>query len=141
MRFEHRFVEDIPDALEPQVLYIALDCGAVVHLCACGCGNESVTPLGRTDWSIIYDGETISLSPSVGNWSFACRSHYFITKDNVRWAPKWSSKQIDEGRQDDRAMKSGILMPDKDVGSESVAPLPGHAKEGWMKRLRSWWAG
>ena len=141
MRFEHRFVENIPDKLEQQVLYIALDCGAVVHLCACGCGNESVTPLGRTDWSITYDGETISLTPSVGNWSFACRSHYFVTKDIIRWAPKWSTKQIGEGRQYDRALKNGVVRPDKNVASESAAPQPAHAIESWMSRLRSWWAG
>lgn len=105
MQFKHQFVDDIPERLEAKTLYVSLECGTVVHLCACGCGNESVTLLGRTDWSITYDGETISLLPSVGNWSFPCRSHYFITRDEIRWAPAWTDLEIEAGRLRDRALK------------------------------------
>lgn len=140
MRFQHRFVEDIPDTLESQMLYIAIDCGAVVHLCACGCGNESVTPLGRTDWSITYDGETVSLSPSVGNWSFPCQSHYFIKKDNVRWAPKWSDKQIDAGRRYDRQLKDSDLTSES--SSKATNPVDtSHVRTNWVRRAVKWLAG
>ena len=27
-----------------------------------------------------------TLDPSIGNWSFACRSHYFMRKGRVVWA-------------------------------------------------------
>jgi hypothetical protein len=72
----------------------------------CGCGNEVVTPLSPTDWRLLYDGEGISLEPSIGNWSFHCRSHYWVRKNRVVWAPGWSRAQIDGGRASDRIAKS-----------------------------------
>jgi hypothetical protein len=42
----------------------------------CGCGKKVVLPLHPTHGKLTYDGETVSLSPSVGNWSFPCESHY-----------------------------------------------------------------
>jgi hypothetical protein len=38
---------------------------------------------------MVFDGKTISLDPSIGNWSFPCQSHYWITSSEVRWVPKW----------------------------------------------------
>jgi len=137
MLFEHRFVEDIPDALEPHVLYIALDCGAIVHLCACGCGNESVTPLGRTDWSVIYDGETASLSPSVGNWSFPCQSHYFIKNDMIEWAPKWTAEQIDVGRRIDQSLKHGLEIKSEDKPKHTTVTSNTN-DAGLLRRIINW---
>ena len=37
-----------------------------------------VTPLKPTDWKLTFDGKTITLYPSIRNWNFACRSHYWI---------------------------------------------------------------
>ena len=64
-----------------------------------------VTPLSPTDWSLTYNGESISLSPSIGNWSFECRSHYWIEKGTCRWAGPWSKEQIEAGRTHDRRAK------------------------------------
>ena len=64
---EHQFVESVPDELEPGVLYVSMDDAITVHLCACGCSNQVVLPLHPTGWRLIYDGETVSVSPSVGN--------------------------------------------------------------------------
>ena len=135
MQFQHRFVDSIPKTLEPRILYIALYCGAVVHLCACGCGNEAVTPLGRTDWSILYDGESISLHPSVGNWSFPCRSHYLITNDEIVWAPQWSTEKIEEGRYRDRTLK-GLESPSAGPDASIVEVARPHIN--LMSRLRGW---
>ena len=140
MRFQHRFVEDIPDTLEPQMLYIAIDCGAVVHLCACGCGNESVTPLGRSDWSITYDGETVSLSPSVGNWSFPCQSHYFIKNDNIRWAPKWSKQQVEAGRRYDRQL-NGLDQPFVNGVNAAIPVDTSQVRANWFQRAVKWISG
>ena len=79
---QHKFVDPIPDEISPDTLFISLEYGTCVHLCGCGCKNEVVTPLSPSDWKLTYDGETISLHPSIGNWSFDCRSHYFV-KNNV----------------------------------------------------------
>lgn len=140
MRLEHRFVEDVPETLEQHVLYIALDCGTVVHLCACGCGGEAVTPLSRTDWSINYDGETVSLWPSVGNWSFPCQSHYFIKRGEVRWAEKWTASQIEEGRRTDRELKDGVSVMPKLEKVAGATDKP-QGRGGWLSRAIEWIAG
>jgi hypothetical protein len=82
----HKFVEFIPETLEDRVLYVSMIYGTVSHKCGCGCGREVVTPLTPTDWKLIFDGETISLHPSIGNWNYPCRSHYWIRNDRVLWA-------------------------------------------------------
>lgn len=84
--FEPRFTSRIPEHLEDGILYISTDCNAVIHKCACGCGEEVSTPLGKRGWKLLYDGERVSLSPSIGNFSYPCRSHYFIRENNVIWA-------------------------------------------------------
>lgn len=101
----HKFVDFIPEKLDEQVLYISLTYKTAIHKCCCGCGKEVVTPISPTDWKIIYDGETISIYPSIGNWSFDCKSHYWIENNRVKWANKWSREEIDEGRKYDRNAK------------------------------------
>ena len=105
-RFDHRFVEFIPDRLEDGVLYVSMAYATVTHRCACGCGKEVVTPLSPTDWKLIFDGETVSLDPSIGNWSFPCRSHYFIRNGAVRWAADMTQAEIARGRAADHAVKT-----------------------------------
>jgi len=102
---QHKFVEFIPDELASDTLYISLDYGSVVHKCCCGCGEEIVTPLSPTDWKIMFNGETVSLHPSVGNWSLPCQSHYLIKENQIVWCGKWSETQIQSGRKVDSAIK------------------------------------
>jgi hypothetical protein len=101
----HEFVEFIPDDLQEGIIYISIAFATAVHKCCCGCGKEVVTPLSPTDWKLIFDGETISLSPSIGNWGFDCRSHYWITRNRAKWARQWSNKEIQRGRTYDRRAK------------------------------------
>mgnify|MGYP001432868461 CR=1 FL=1 len=101
----HKFVEFIPELLENDTIYITIEYSTAVHKCFCGCGNKVVTPLSPTDWRLIYDGETLSLYPSIGNWNFDCRSHYWIENDRVVWAEKWSKKKINFNRKQDRLAK------------------------------------
>jgi hypothetical protein len=102
---QHKFVEFIPDIIEDGVLYISIEYCTVVHKCVCGCGNEVVTPLSPTDWEIRFDGKSISLDPSIGNWSFECKSHYFISRNKIRFARRWSDWKIEEGRFEDAQRK------------------------------------
>ena len=37
-------------------------------------------------WILDKEGALLSLSPSIGNFSFPCKSHYFIKKNCVQWA-------------------------------------------------------
>lgn len=95
----HEFIEEAPDELDDGVLYISMEYRTTLHLCCCGCGNQVVLPLRPTAWRLTYDGETVSLAPSVGNWSFACRSHYWIRDSRVRWAGGWTDEQVAAGRR------------------------------------------
>lgn len=102
---EHEFAQFVPNELAGGTLYISVEYGTCVHRCLCGCGNKVVTPLTPTDWTLIFDGETVSLDPSVGNWSFECRSHYWIDRSRVRWAAGWAQTKVDAGRAHDRRHK------------------------------------
>jgi hypothetical protein len=93
MNVQHRFVEFIPNDLEDGILYISLKYCTAIHKCVCGCGNEVVTPISPTDWHLTFDGKTISLYPSVGNWNFDCESHYWITNNKIRFAKKWEVRE------------------------------------------------
>jgi hypothetical protein len=85
----HEFVELIPDVLEDGVLYISISHCVAVHKCVCGCGNEVVTPIAPSGWELSFDGETVSLSPSIGNGYLACRSHYWIQRNQLRYVKTW----------------------------------------------------
>lgn len=94
------FADFIPDALEPGVLYLALEFGAVMHLCASGCGERISTPLHPAQWSMRFDGESVSLSPSIGS-GLDCGSHYWIRDGAVVWAPTMTKEQFAQGRARD----------------------------------------
>jgi hypothetical protein len=102
---QHKFVELIPEQLEEGVLYISLQYCTAVHKCVCGCGNEVVTPISPTDWKVTFDGETVSLNPSIGNWNFKCQSHYWIQNNKIRHSVKWTDEEIAEGRKSDHRRK------------------------------------
>lgn len=91
---QHKFVEFIPDTLEEGVLYITTEYATALHKCACGCGQEVVTPLSPKDWKLIFDGKTVSLYPSIGNWRLPCRSHYWIENNQIIDANRWSFKTV-----------------------------------------------
>ena len=105
IKLTHKFIKHAPDRLEDGVLYISIDYSTAIHKCFCGCGEEVVTPISPTDWKLIYDGETVSLYPSIGNWSLNCRSHYFITNSRVEWATNWTNSQIKRARKQDELRK------------------------------------
>lgn len=98
-RFEPRFVTSVPAEVERGVLYVSTEFATAIHSCACGCGREVVTPLAPNKWSMTYDGETVSLRPSIGNWNFRCRSHYWIGyAGRVEWARTWSDQEVARSR-------------------------------------------
>ncbi|QEG01561.1 hypothetical protein Mal15_56380 [Stieleria maiorica] len=131
---KHRFVVHFPDELEPGVLYISIEFKSVSHLCCCGCGEEVVTPLSPADWRIIYDGESVSLNPSVGSWTLACRSHYVITRGQVRVAGQWTDEQIAAGRRRDR------LATERQFGNAVQQPASRESNNQVVEKPRSWFA-
>ncbi|MEP1152194.1 MAG: DUF6527 family protein [Balneola sp.] len=108
----HKFVEYIPspENQEEGVVYITTTYNTAVHKCFCGCEQQVVTPLSPTDWRVTYDGESISLYPSIGNWSYECRSHYWITNDKVVWTEDWSEKRIQLNRNADKKLKEQVYL-------------------------------
>lgn len=114
---QHRFIDGFPDRLQPGFLYISIEFASMSHLCCCGCGREVVTPVSPKDWKFTYDGASVSVHPSIGNWSLPCRSHYIIQSGRVRWAGDWSDEQISAGRQRDLIAKRG-------AGNQPASPAP-----------------
>jgi hypothetical protein len=91
--FRPVFVTQVPEALEEGYLYVSMPYATAIHLCACGCRWQVITPLRPGRWRLTFDGR-VSLRPSIGNWSFPCRSHYFIDSDRVAWARPWAEDEI-----------------------------------------------
>ena len=94
MKISHQFVELIPETLDQRVVYISIKYRTASHLCMCGCGNKVVTPIRPERWQLSYDGQSVSLFPSIGNWGLPCQSHYWIEKDTVKWSYKMSDSEI-----------------------------------------------
>jgi hypothetical protein len=104
-KLNHKFVETFPDELENGVIYISVEFASATHKCCCGCGNEVITPISPTGWKLIFDGKSVSLYPSIGNWSFKCQSHYWIENNRIVWAAKWSKKNILKRRKEELDIK------------------------------------
>ena len=115
---EHKFVEFIPDKVEEGILYISIEYCTTIHKCVCGCGNEVVTPLSPTDWRLSFNGKTVSLYPSIGNWNFDCQSHYWIKNNKIEFSDRWTKDQIDFGREND--MKKKVEYFEKVKSSEEI---------------------
>lgn len=110
MTLRHKLLDTIPVVreMEDGVLYISLKYAIVSHRCCCGCGQEVVTPISPSDWRLTFHGKTFSLFPSIGNWSFPCRSHYFIRESMVLWEPNFSKNDFLSWQFQDELAKSGL---------------------------------
>jgi hypothetical protein len=149
-KLTHKFVELIPTEMEDGVLYVSMEYATAIHRCACGCGREVVTAISPTDWSFLFDGESVTLDPSIGNWNFPCRSHYFIRRGQVRWAGEMSQHDIERGRQRDRKNKndyfetgkaSGSAFPEKPAAQpaeRSLVPVPAVPPKSTWQRVVEW---
>ena len=141
------FCEFIPDQIDDGILYISERFRTCSHKCCCGCGEEVVTPLSPAEWSIRREGDAISLWPSVGNWDYACMSHYVIRKNRVLWAPTLTDRQIARVRKRDTAaleQQLAFVNASKDqtnamdTTAEDSRPLTGpicDARPGQLRRL------
>jgi len=113
-QLEPCFVDGVPETLEDGRLYISIRFKTTSHLCACGCGERVVAKLNPNDWNMLYNGRDITLHPSIGNWSFDCRSHYFVRKNKIVWAGDMSNEQIERGRLSNaNRKKAAALVPPK----------------------------
>lgn len=113
IKFRHEFVVSVPDVLEEKVFYVSTRFCVVSHLCPCGCKSEVVTPISPTDWELIFDGESITLDPSIGNWTLPCRSHYWIRRNKIKWSGNWSESKIEKARKHDKDLKNWFFNKKK----------------------------
>jgi hypothetical protein len=139
----HEFVEFIPEDMREGTIYVSIPYATVAHRCCCGCGGEVFTPLSPTDWKLIFDGRSISLYPSIGNWSFACQSHYWIERNAVKWDRRWSCEEIEAGRASDALAKGeyyGGGSPPVAAGADAAGrrAVGSKAKESILQKLMRW---
>jgi hypothetical protein len=148
LRLDHEFVDHIPEQLREGILYVSMEYATAVHKCACGCGREVVTPFSPTDWNLRFDGDTVSLDPSIGNWAFKCRSHYWIENNVVSWTVGMSQQAIERGRARDRDAKARYYRfpqltsePDRQPKPGASAPVASTSndKVGLWSSLKRWW--
>jgi hypothetical protein len=135
----HKFVEFVPEELEQGVLYISIQYTTASHKCCCGCGFEVVTPISPEGWKLIFNGKTVSLEPSIGNWGFACRSHYWITQNRISWAEDWSDRRVEASRKFLKAKgkigaETRTVPQAEPVPDESASAIP--RKEGIWRKLK-----
>jgi len=106
--YKYQFVEEIPTTLPEGILFVSTEYATAVHLCACGCGVKVVTPLAPAEWSMNFNGVAVGLAPSIGNWSFPCRSHYWIKNGRVLWSAQWSERQVQASRESDQLLRPPV---------------------------------
>jgi hypothetical protein len=139
---EHRFVRNAPRELEQGVLYISMEYATAVHSCCCGCGERVVTPFTPTDWRITFDGESVTLDPSVGNWNQDCRSHYVIECNRVIDAGPWSAARVEAERRRDKLAKAayyGSVQAPARLDAPPATPVGGKTPtSGRWSRFRAW---
>lgn len=102
------FVDRIPSALQDGVIYISRKYATAAHKCCCGCGTKIVTPLKPGRWRLEETSNGVSIHPSIGNWSAACQSHYWIRNNRVDWAPAFTPAQIAANRASDERVRHKV---------------------------------
>ena len=133
----HRFVERVPSPLEDGVVYVSIEFGTVIHKCCCGCGDKVVTPLTPGDWAVTYDGQSISLHPSIGRWSASCRSHYWIRNNRVIWSTEWSKDKGNALTRREAGLRDDYLGSSQDRPRREGGDKPdqGPERHGWLRWL------
>jgi len=142
-------VEFIPERLEEGVLYISERYHTAVHKCCCGCGQEVVTPLSSAEWSVKRNGSRVSLWPSIGNWSYPCRSHYVIQDNRVLEANAMTERQIQRVKANDRADKTAqirctnhtkeVVVLAQKPNVQISATREWRPSMNWLQHLIRWW--
>lgn len=130
------FTDSIPTSRQEGVLYISITSRLAVHNCCCGCGMKVITPIRPTQWCMSYNGESISLFPSIGNWSFACKSHYWIKESAVVSSYTMDDDEIAKVREQGRLDNERHYSPTRsnDENNEKVIT----PRKSWLRRFFDW---
>lgn len=136
------FVDTIPTAMSPGVLYLSIAYRTTGHLCCCGCGSEVVAPLAPAQWSMTFDGETVSMHPSIGNWALECQSHYVIRRNQVLWRRKFTPEEIVDNRAHDLSAieRYDAATTAKAAGAVAATAETFDRPSFWSRLARRWFA-
>lgn len=143
-RFQLIEVESFPNPLDAGVIYLSKRFSCAAHACACGCGKEVITPISPVQWRVIHGERGISLRPSIGNWNFPCRSHYWITNGHVEWSTDMSEDDIKAGREYNAALREDYFKAKQAETTPAIKPpsLPSRRRSlfarfiGWLTGRR-----
>ena len=142
LAFKHEFVEFIPErAAREDDLRLDRICDGVAHVRLRLRKQGGHAAEARRTGSSSFDGKTVSLHPSIGNWGFPCRSHYWIRNNKVQWAEQWSQDRIEAGRAYDRRAKEEYFNAAEgapQISSSKPETTPAR-KDAWWKKLWPWW--
>ena len=90
---EVKYMPDI-NSMEQDVLYVSQEYRLSIHLCLCGCGQQTVLPFRKTidgkEFGWIHEKDDkgrYTMTPSVGNFSGEnpYHAHYIITKNKANF--------------------------------------------------------
>lgn len=132
-RVRPSFVKFIPDVLADGVLYISGEYKVVTHRCCCGCGERVDTPLSPSGWVLSFNGDTVSLWPSIAGGR--CNSHYVIRGGKIQWVAPLTRSQAMIALDRDVAAANFLSGPTRDADADGK----GRARtEPWWRRLLAW---
>lgn len=135
----HKFVDQVPEDLDNGLVYVSIPFSTVIHKCCCGCGHEVVTPLSRkTGWQLTFDGESISLQPSIGNRALPCRSHYWIERNQVVWTGWRDEPKAKKPRRGRGAKARSRGIHDEGEADTESEPDRASPNRSLRARLRGW---
>ena len=122
---------------------MSLEYNTANHLRACGCGSEVVTILGPADSSITYNGRGVSISTSIGNSNFLCKSHYWIEDNRIVWEASMTPQLTALSRARDKAVKvreygTPRLAAGAQPPAEPQAGAPAKLSVG-VEKPQAWW--
>ena len=145
-----KFVASFPPIMEDGVLYISEEYETAGHRCCCGCGEKVMTPLNPAKWRLSKSPNgTVSLDPSIGNWNFACQSHYWISENRVIAAGMMSKQKIEAIKERDKRdvqryidrTNQALNNDIQDIKTSAPRPVPPSFMSTIANTLRSWWKG
>jgi hypothetical protein len=143
------FVVSFPAELKEGVLYISEEYATAAHKCCCGCGEKVLTPLKPSKWRLIVSAAGVSLTPSIGNWKFACQSHYWIRQNRVIDAGMMSKQKIETVKVKDKLDNQRYIAQTNSTAEAkrppATKPAPSQSDTGvsakLVKKLSSWLKG
>jgi len=143
-------VVSFPPVMEDGVLYISEEYETAGHKCCCGCGEKVITPLNPAKWRLTKSPNgAVSLYPSVGNWKFACQSHYWIRENRVIAAGMMSKQKIAAVKERDKRDSERYIdrtnQANRTAADGIKSSMGSSGRSGLMNliadTLRGWWKG